>query len=781
MMFSKINKEDWPRMRFFYWLGGLVNPMIIIGYGYITVLTPRMGTFDSAGTKFLALAIFNLAVLIYLQFRRDQQPPSRMFSTFFSNRIGLLYGLFLVVSLLSGFKASNLAEFIITMAKLLNVFTAVMIIAFILRINNRYLIPLSVAMSLLLLFEASNIFYQMWKMADKYPNFNELFKEFAWTYASGYLNKNIMAAALFVKLPFALWLWTYKKGVLKTLGLVAVFFGFIAILPMLSRAFYIGLVALTAAYLLFLIVRFMVDRIRLKTALYSLLILFLIPLFLYLGWLGLGAISPTIREFNLNDKIVGRFATTGKDVISGLRIASWGRSFQLIGEEPLLGVGAGNWKIAVMKYETRSAPDFIYYYYNHNDFIQTAAETGIVGGLLFLSLFIGVGWVFLRALIKKTGSGLSHELLFIPAFGLLCYSVDAFFNFPFDRAEIQSLWAIFLGAAIAFTPAWKTVRRFSIFDFRTGAKRSSAEPFTIYEPEQSGARRSHLRFSIFRFRFTIKKIVPVVYIILIVGSIYLLFLNFRSLQMQGLIKYELEKKELTAPSSYIMSGFPAIPNISVEGEPIAVLKARYLINEHKYNEAITLLKADHAHPWESRREYFISLAYESLGNYDSAIVYAMKVFRQKPFYIENVDNLCSILEGLEKYDEANSLLTEFFTYAGEDPKVYGHWRTELLWKRDIPGYINRQAEINRKAIIKRMEIYYIPAQYEYARKNYRAAAGHFTAIIEKEPGLIEAWEKRAWCYFYLNEPARCLADIDHVLGSGTKNPGLEELRKAVKK
>jgi len=270
-------------------------------------------------------------------------------------------------------------------------------------------------------------------------------------------------------------------------------------------------------------------------------------------------------------------------------------------------------------------------------------------------------------------------------------------------------------------------------------------------------------------------------LLVLLSLIYPLYLNFRSLQMQGLIKYELEKKELTAPSSYIMSGFPAIPNISVQGEPIAVLKARYLINEHKYAETIALLKADHAHPWESRREYFISLAYEKLGNYDSAIVYAMKVFRQKPFYIENVDNLCGILEGLEKYDEANSLLTEFFTYAGEDPKEYGHWRTELLWKSDIPRYLNRQAEISRKAAIKRMEVYYIPAQYEYARKNYRAAAGHFTAIIEKEPGLIEAWEKRAWCYFYLNEPSKCLADIDHVLGSGATNPGLEELRKAVKK
>ena len=445
-------KKDHSIQGFLTWGSGLFNPLILLAYGFITVLTPRLNAFDSAGTKFLALAILNLVAFFFLLLHQKQQPPSRIFSVFFSTRLGFLYGLFLAVNLLSFLKAVNPAESLLSFTKLFTVFSAVLIIATFLRDHQKYLTLLAIGMSLLLLADAATVFYQMGQLMEKYPNFFDLFRAFPDLVKHNYSNKNILSSALFVKLPFALWLWSFRRGLAKIFGLIATFAGIIALMPLSSRAFYVGLALLSVAYVLFIIIRIFVDRKRWKTALFSVVILAFIPLCFYVGWRGLSHYFPTVKNFNLKDRITARLSTIDQDASAGTRTVSWRRSVKLIREEPLLGVGTGNWKINVLKYENQTAPDYVYYYYNHNDFVQTTAETGILGGLLFLSLFIGVGWAFLYAFFKGPSSGSNYEYLFIPAFGLLCYSVDAFFNFPFDRPEIQSLFAIFLGIGIAFSP-----------------------------------------------------------------------------------------------------------------------------------------------------------------------------------------------------------------------------------------------------------------------------------------------------------------------------------------
>jgi tetratricopeptide (TPR) repeat protein len=228
-----------------------------------------------------------------------------------------------------------------------------------------------------------------------------------------------------------------------------------------------------------------------------------------------------------------------------------------------------------------------------------------------------------------------------------------------------------------------------------------------------------------------------------------------------------------------MTRFTAIPTVSVDGEPIAVIKARYLISESKLTAAIALLKSDRASPWESRREYFISLSYEKLSNTDSAIVYALQVFRLKPLYQPNVDKLIGMLENREDYEAAAGIIGDYLAcYEAMGPALDAYL---VRWGDPRPTYVARQADLQRKAAIRRMESFYIPAQYEFNQKNYQAAVVNYTKIIEREPGITEAWEKRAWCYYYLNEPGKCLADIDTLAARGGVSKGLEEVKKKVKR
>ena len=221
----------------------------------------------------------------------------------------------------------------------------------------------------------------------------------------------------------------------------------------------------------------------------------------------------------------------------GSRTASWQRSLKLIEEHPLLGVGIGNWKIEILKYEGPTTGAYVYMYKNHNDFIETTADTGIFGGALFLGIFVLIFANFIKAFFKaEKAEEDSYKWLFLPAFGLFCYSFDAMFNFPSNRPEIISFFAIFVGAGIAFSPP------------------------TLFGKRQpsSGILPSVTLITLFlSFMF---------------GSIYIFYLNFESLKLQRIPKEEMKGGGmLTSKSELFLNGFPAIPDISIEGEPIACL------------------------------------------------------------------------------------------------------------------------------------------------------------------------------------------------------------------
>ena len=129
---------------------------------------------------------------------------------------------------------------------------------------------------------------------------------------------------------------------------------------------------------------------------------------------------------------------------------AWKRSFHIIKKEPILGCGLGNWKVATLKEENETNPNYIYQYKAHNDFIETTTEVGIFGGLFFAAIFFVILFRFFKSVyLQKDSDYLKY--LFLPAFGLIAYFFDAFFNFPQDRPEIQALFALFAGAGIALT------------------------------------------------------------------------------------------------------------------------------------------------------------------------------------------------------------------------------------------------------------------------------------------------------------------------------------------
>lgn len=124
------------------------------------------------------------------------------------------------------------------------------------------------------------------------------------------------------------------------------------------------------------------------------------------------------------------------------RLAIWKEAAGDIAEHPLLGHGIGNYPLAVKPTAEYREP-----IYAHNLFLDIATETGIVGALLFFTVFFTVFWNFLKeGSILFSASAVSFAIFFGHSlFDLPLYSVHLlpvlllFFSIPGKRNE-QKKW-----------------------------------------------------------------------------------------------------------------------------------------------------------------------------------------------------------------------------------------------------------------------------------------------------------------------------------------------------
>ncbi len=637
---SRSNKVTAPSLKISY-------TVILLAYALITIITPNLEANDATGPKFLALSILNLLAFAFLLTQKDPKSESGPFQTFFRKKIGFVYTLFLAFMLISFTKAINIPEAILTFVKYFTVFIAVYNISAILQFDKRYLRLLSIVMVSVLLIDSFTVFYNvLLYLSKQIASFHDV--------KSIYSNRNILAAAIFIKIAFALWLYTFESGWLKKFGFFALFCAFLATFFMSARTFYLGLIVLTVVYITFLLI----FNLRNKTT-----SPFKMPGYflgaLVVAYLGFSATQKYLypKSDDLYGVSVTQRLSNMSSETSGLRrLQAWKNSAELLKHDPILGIGAGNWKIRVLEYENKTKTSNLCMVRNHNDFIQVTAELGIIGGLLYLSIFIIIFLNFLFATIKPNQSEETVGNLFLPAIGLLCYSVDAFFNFPAERPEMQSLFAIFLAVAITYT-----------------------FPENLLNPLASVLKRN------------IARILPAIFV-LALSTCYLLNLNFKSSRLQRIAEEDVLSTIPRHKSQEFIEGFPFIPNVTFNGiEPIAVTKSRYLLNEGNYQGAIDLLYPDKSNPYDGNREFLLAIAYAKVGKKDSALHYANKAVQLKPYFYPNVSLLTKYLVENSRESEAIKLLKEYVLFERYDSRAWLSLTNLFVMKGDS---INAVATLN---------------------------------------------------------------------------------------
>jgi len=243
-------------------------------------------------------------------------------------------------------------------------------------------------------------------------------------------HKNLVSSFLFLQLFFLML--GYRHGVARwkqasAIGLVLV----VLLLAVLrTKAVWLGA---ACALLVFLLVQIPTLQRGLLSQKWPLLKLAGVLLLLNLFFLKL--FPPGLQQL-LESK-----QTTGQETSGFLdteRLMVWHKTYHLIDQHTLLGLGAGNWQVhfpdAGLDGLWRVEDLNVTFQRPHNDFLWILAENGLVGFNLYLIFLLLIYHTAARAIRTQANATRAREVVIACAI-LGGYLVVSFFDFPKERIE----------------------------------------------------------------------------------------------------------------------------------------------------------------------------------------------------------------------------------------------------------------------------------------------------------------------------------------------------------
>ena len=552
--------------------------LILIAYLCIGFV-PNLNAIDRIAPQWLSMAILNIISSLYII--KNYHSFSFSINSYLKSLITILYSLFVFWAGLSILYAINKVEVVVNLSRQFNVFFMLSVMSIIIsriKINKIYI---SYALSIILTLESISVLNDVIRMLNDSGFIN-----------SGLLkgvtaNRNIAAFSLALKIPFVLYLVASVRSLkIKCLLSGVLTLAIFDILIIQSRASYLALGLITVAFLFQTVYLFKEPKTK-KIKLFSFLALPLLLAILanqaYFASKGADAISrASTISFSTNDGSVNQRLRYYEDVLTHMT------------SNPLLGVGLGNWKFKSIDYDKKEIFGYTVPYHAHSDFIQLGAELGIIGFLLYLGIFI-VAFIWgLKILVYKKLP--SQEILFVSTLiiSLGVYFIDANLNFPIARPQVLIVWALVI-ALISY--------------FYIESKKNNIE---------NSYSKTNKYFLIILSVFGM-------------GSIFVSNKVFDSLKNQMFLIRDFNTGQYKTKVSELTAMDLSIPNVTVTTIPMSDIKARYLINAKKYEDALKLLhRGNNANPYLFYKESLLSTLYEKKGVIDSAYFYAKKAYSGLP-------------------------------------------------------------------------------------------------------------------------------------------------------
>lgn len=268
-------------------------------------------------------------------------------------------------------------------------------------------------------------------------NFGEELYEVRATFS----HKNLLSSALMLSFPFAVMGSVILTGFWKKAALPLIFLMIIEMFVLRTRGVWVAMfvAAISSGALYFFINKSSGVKGRLPVK-----------------YIGIGAGLAILIIAGLTALPIEKTGVLNSSSLTQ-RLAFWDNTMEMIEEHPLIGVGAGNWKINFPKYgliTTEAEPYRIdvstyqgvtHIQRPHNDFLWVWAESGPIGLLAFLTIFASAIVALvgnLRRATNRAELGLDLSVFF----GIVAYLTFSFTDFPLERTPhtllVMSLLAL---------------------------------------------------------------------------------------------------------------------------------------------------------------------------------------------------------------------------------------------------------------------------------------------------------------------------------------------------
>ncbi|MEP6804896.1 MAG: O-antigen ligase family protein [Flavobacterium sp.] len=567
--------------------------LIFIGLILVVDFLPSK-TMRTINPQFLYLSLINLVFGIYLclnlkAISKDLVPILKKSYIFRS------YLVFLSIAALSIIVADNTSLVVTKITELLIVFCLFINLCVLLKDKIDLLYKIIIIISIA-------AFFQSWQVFNEFMQTYKASIDDALIRMTGNQgNVNILAASLTIKVPFLLLGITHFNNYKKL-------FLLITLLLVTTVIFLTGArTALLSTILIFLIYIFSYLKINSFSKAYLLKVSILILPFIISIFISTKLFKKTnnkSRYASIENKLQ---QINGNDASSQARLIYWGNALKLSKEHPFLGVGLGNYMIESLPYETTTENDSIASLNTHNDFLEITAETGIVNGFVFLSLFVFAFFVNAKRIIYSADPDV-RTVSILTLMLVVVYGMDSLFNFPLYRPTMQ----IFLSLLLALTVINKPI----LVDFKL------LKNYKI-------------------------KLYPILLLITIIATYSAYLINKASTLEDLIVKDDINHQTKgTLTGDEVLSRLPLYPNVFSSSEAFYEYAGIYYMREKSYEKAyMCFSKASKINPHTGRINFYKYVISKEKRNIDSAYVYIKEAFYLRPrdlFYYKEAINLASI-------------------------------------------------------------------------------------------------------------------------------------------
>ena len=563
-------------------------------------------------------------------------------------------------------------------------------------------------------------------------------------------NKNIFAASLVIKLAFVMYCVYTLKRWLRVFYVAVLCVGMVTVWLINARSAYLGLVVEVGLLVVFIVLKALKDK-QIKTHLSgaSLIVLPLVFSFCVAQFLFNGAQQMTGVSVG-SGSIAARFGSIASHTAGSNagRLQLWSCGIDYIKQHPLMGAGYGNCKLAIVPYENTFMSGFEFNQHLHNDFIETTMELGLVGGLLFVLLFVAA----LMGVVSVWRSQVDDELKAIAVFSLIAlggYFIDAFFNFPCERPIMQVLFSLILAVNVSAC----------IQGVDNGSKNIEQNKYT---PSM--------------------KVFTLIAIGLMMVAGYYRYCAYQSMVGQSLTIPDFPN-QATHSWQEINAKLPDIPNLDANNTPIDVVKAWYLSKEGKFDQALLLLnRSTQVNPDGLANEFVKAQVFMQLNQLDSAYYYANKGFKSRPANIGFYALLNDIYRQRRDVSSVQATFKECIKYANT-VAVWDNYLSTLmalgLPDTDLLQAINAGLNVFPDDASLQEKKMLVKATSAMNSSNTALALAGFLNLAAKYPTRYNYVENVGVCYTVLKKYNQAMPYLDRVIETKAYANGKAEYFKGI--